>query len=81
MKQKLQDILRTTLTETTPKDIAHEKRVDQESNLKMANAKKKWLIDYQAEREKKNDYIRQNVLAQGLDLTKLMEKLTAGKRK
>lgn len=45
----------------------------------MANAKKKWLIDYQAEREKKNDYIRQNVLAQGLDLTKLMEKLTADK--
>ena len=58
MKKKLQNIIRTTLTETTPKDIAHENRVDAESNLKMANAKKKWLIEYQAEREKKNDYIR-----------------------
>ena len=83
MKKKLMDMvrIRTTLTDTSPQDIKHENRVDQESNLKMANAKKKWLIDYQAEREKKNDYIRQNVLAQGLDLTKLMEKLTAGKRK
>ena len=81
MQQKLKDIVRTTLTETTPRDIAHERRVDQESNLKMANAKKKWLIDYQAEREKKNDYIRQNVLAQGLDISKLMQKLTEGKRK
>jgi hypothetical protein len=46
MKKKLRDIIRTTLTETSPKDIAHENRVDQESQLKMANAKKKWLIDY-----------------------------------
>ena len=58
MKKKLRDIIRTTLTEASPKDIAHENRVDQESQLKMANAKKKWLIDYQAEREKKNEYIR-----------------------
>lgn len=41
----------------------------------MANAKKKWLIDYQAEREKKHEYIRQNVKAQGLGIEKLMEKM------
>ena len=46
MKKKLYDIVRTTLTDTSPLDIKHENRVDQESQLKMANAKKKWLIDY-----------------------------------
>jgi hypothetical protein len=75
MKKKLMDMVRTTLTDTSPQDIKHENRVDQESNLKMANAKKKWLIDYQAEREKKREFIRQNVLAQGLDLSKLTEKM------
>lgn len=63
MKKKLMDMVRTTLTDVSPQDIKHENRVDQESNLKMANAKKKWLIDYQAEREKKREFIRQNVLA------------------
>ena len=58
MKKKLMDLVRTTLTETSPQDIKHENRVDQESNLKMANAKKKWLIDYQVEREKKREFIR-----------------------
>jgi len=29
----------------------------------MANAKKKWVIEYQAEREKKREYIRENVAA------------------
>ena len=79
MKKKLLDMVRTTLTDTSPMDIKHENRVDQESQLKMANAKKKWLIEYQAEREKKREFIRQNVLAQGLDLTKLTEKMSKTK--
>ena len=58
MKKRLMDMVRTTLTDTSPQDIKHENRVDQESNLKMANAKKKWLIDYQVEREKKREFIR-----------------------
>jgi len=58
MKKKLLDMVRTTLTDTSPMDIKHENRVDQESQLKMANAKKKWLIEYQAEREKKREFIR-----------------------
>jgi hypothetical protein len=29
----------------------------------MANAKKRWLIDYQAEREKKREHIREYVSA------------------
>jgi hypothetical protein len=75
MKKKIFDMVRTTLTDASPMDIKHENRVDQESQLKMANAKKKWLIDYQAEREKKHEYIRQNVKAQGLGIEKLMEKM------
>ena len=58
MKKRIMDMVRTTLTDTSPQDIKHENRVDQESNLKMANAKKKWLIDYQVEREKKREFIR-----------------------
>ena len=77
MKKKLIDMMRTTLTDASPQDIRHENRVDQESQLKMANAKKKWLIEYQAEREQKREFIRQHVLAQGLDLQKLQEKMQA----
>ena len=43
----------------------------------MANAKKKWLIEYQQEREKKREYIRQHVLAEGIDLEKLLKKFEA----
>ena len=32
-------------------DIAHIQNTDKESQLKMAHAQKKWLIDYQLERE------------------------------
>jgi len=45
----------------------------------MANAKKRWLIDYQLEREKKRLYIRQNVVAQGLDESKLLQKIQQAK--
>ena len=31
---------------------------DKESSLRIAEAKKKWLMDYQAEREAKREYIR-----------------------
>lgn len=63
MKKKLTNIIRTTFTETGAEDIKHEMKVDRESQVKMANAKKSWLIDYQEEREKKREYIRQNVTA------------------
>ena len=39
-------------------DIAHVNTVEQESLLKMGHAQKKWLIDYQQEREKKMLYIK-----------------------
>lgn len=45
----------------------------------MANAKKRWLIEYQAEREKKREYIRENVSAKGLDSSKFLEKLQKSK--
>lgn len=47
MKKKLFNFAKTTFTEKTGQDLQHEDRVDKESNLKMANAKKRWLIDYQ----------------------------------
>jgi hypothetical protein len=47
MRKKLFNFAKTTFTEKTGQDLQHEDRVDKESNLKMANAKKRWLIDYQ----------------------------------
>jgi len=41
----------------------------------MAAAKKRWVVDYQAEREKKAEYVRQQVIAQGLDVSELTRKL------
>ena len=41
----------------------------------MAGAKKRWVIDYQAEREKKREYVRQHVLAQGMETSELWNKL------
>lgn len=46
-----------------------------ETTTQMINAKKKWMLDYQKERERKREYIRQNVIAQGLDNNTLMAKL------
>ena len=46
MKKKLFNIVRTTLTDTTGQDIQHETKTDRESQLKMANAKKVWLLEY-----------------------------------
>lgn len=43
----------------------------------MANAKKVWLLEYQVEREKKKEFIKEHVLAQGLDEAKLLEKMQA----
>ena len=47
----------------------------------MANAKKKWLLDYQADREEKREYIKQYVNAQGLDPSDLYKKMTELKSK
>lgn len=74
-KKKISEIVRTTFTDATGQDIQHENRVDQDSHFKMANAKKKWLIDYQQEREKKREYLRQHVTAQGLDMDKMLQKM------
>ena len=41
----------------------------------MATAKKRWIIDYQTDREKKREYVRQHVLAQGLETSELWNKL------
>ena len=47
----------------------------------MANAKKRWLIDYQQDREKKREYIRQNCLAQGLSDSELFKRMKDAKGK
>ena len=63
MMKTFSNLIRTTMTSDTKVDIRHEGRTDKETQLKMANAKKAWLMDYQEEREKKREYIRQNVMA------------------
>lgn len=75
MKRKLTNIIRTTFTDADGADIKHESKVDRDSQVKMANAKKAWLMDYQEEREKKREYIRQHVTAMGLDESKLLKKM------
>ena len=46
----------------------------------MANAKKRWLLDYQLDREKKREYIRQHVEAEGLKTSDLMNKIQHDKK-
>lgn len=75
MMKTFSNLIRTTMTSDTKVDLRHEGRTDKETQLKMANAKKTWLIEYQAEREGKREYIRKNVTAAGLDETKLLQKM------
>lgn len=75
MLKSLTNMVKTTLTDATPQDLKHKDGSDAESALKMAAAKKKWVMDYQAEREKKAEYVRQQVIAQGLDVSELTRKL------
>lgn len=58
---KLVRFMRNQVNQVTPQDIAHDKVVENETALKIAHAKKKWLIDYQTEREKKMLYIKQHL--------------------
>ena len=81
MKKKITNIFRQTFTDTDAVDIKHEATVDAESQIKMAHAKKTWLLDYQEEREKKREYIRQNVMAMGLDECLLLKKMQDTKSK
>jgi len=46
MIKSLTNIVRTTLTDATPQELKHKDGSDFESSLKMAAAKKKWVIDY-----------------------------------
>ena len=61
--KKLLNFAKLTLGNASPEQIAHEQALSQEAALKMAHAKKKWMIDYQTEREKKHQYVKQHVLA------------------
>lgn len=46
MIKSLTNMVRTTLTDATPAELKHKDGSDFESSLKMAAAKKKWVIDY-----------------------------------
>jgi hypothetical protein len=81
MKKKLFNIVRTTLGDATDQDIRHEANSDKMASLLMANAKKRWLIDYQQDREKKREYIKQNLIAEGIDVELLLKKLEETKSK
>ena len=54
VRKKLFNFAKQTLGNATPEELAHERELEQEASLKMAHAKKKWMIDYQSEREKKS---------------------------
>ena len=75
MKKKITNIFRQTFTDADGEDLKHEAHVDAESQIKMAHAKKAWLMDYQEEREKKREYVRYNVMAMGLDECLLLKKM------
>lgn len=78
---KFINFIRNQASGTTPHDQEHARIVDQEASLKMAQAKKRWLIDYQQDRDKKLLYIKQHLLAQNLDMSALAEKISAAKEK
>ena len=71
VKKKLFNMVKTTVGSTTTAELNHVESVNKDSAILMANAKKRWLIDYQQEREKKSEYVKQNVIAQNLDVGKL----------
>ena len=75
VKKNLLNFFRKTLTDATEEEIKHENIVDKESILMMANSKKIWMFDYQSDRDIKRLFIKQNVIAQGLSETALLEKM------
>lgn len=77
--KNLYAMVKTSVSNTTHADLGHERKVNQDAQLKMAHAKQKWLIEYQVEREKKREYVRQHVAAHGLDAGKLQQKIQESK--
>lgn len=69
--QKILNLVKTTLTDATNDDLVHQNQTDMESNIKMANAKKRWLLDYQVDREKKRELVRKEVTSKGIDPEKV----------
>lgn len=54
---KLLTFVKNQVNNVTPLQINHNKAVEDEASLKMAHAKKRWLLDYQEDREKKMVYV------------------------
>ena len=68
-------LVRQSVSTASPEDIEHDLQVEKEASVKMAIAKKKWILDYQSERAQKTQYVQQNVLAQNLQIGKLQRKI------
>lgn len=49
--KKFMDIVKFTVGTVPPADFDHETIIEKESSLKMAIAKKKWVLDYQEGRD------------------------------
>ena len=75
MKKKIVDMVKTTFTDINAGELKHRAAADRDGALKMAAAKQKWVVEYQGEREKKREYVRQHVLAAGLEVADLWSKL------
>ena len=63
MRKRFNNLMKTTFTDVHPADLKHEEDLEKTAQLLMVQAKKKWLIDYQVEREKKREFIRLNVVS------------------
>ena len=64
MHKKLYERVKSTVMHKgKSKEISHETEVNRDRLSRGVNSKKKWLLDYQAERDKKRQYIRQHVTA------------------
>jgi len=77
VRKRLYNLVKTSVTSTTPQDLNHVANVENQASNLMLRAKKKWLLDYQLERDKKQEYVKVNVLAQNLNIADLQAKITS----
>lgn len=74
------DFLRTTFTSTEQKDIDQEKFVEETMKFHGQKATK-FNANYQNERQWKANYILVNVVAEGYDIKRFLERLVEAKSK
>lgn len=74
------DFLRTTFTTAEQQDLDQEKYVEETMKFHGAKATK-YNANYQNERQWKSTYILVNVVSEGYDIKRFLEKLVSAKSK